>query len=135
MATSNDRLLGDAELIASAALPNADATPPTVTLDLGPQPFSAVERIGITLKTTAATAVNAKTLIFTFQHSDAATSGYGAIAELGAITVIGASTSYAAFTRKVKLPPSIKRYLRVSCQGESGGGNASDGTMTLSATY
>ena len=135
MATANDRLLKDALLIASAALPNADATPPTVTLDLGVQPFSAVERIGVTLATTASTAVNAKTLVFTFQHSDAATSGYATIAELGIITVTGAATAYSAFTQKVKLPPSIKRYLRVSCQGEAGGGNASNGAMTLSATY
>jgi hypothetical protein len=119
-------------LTKTIGLPDADATTVTVGIDLGPQPYAAVENLDAVVSTTTATAVNAKVLTITVQHSDTLGSGYAAVPELGTLTITGAATAYAATTRIYKLPPTIKRFVRLSALGDDGGGDATDGTMILS---
>jgi hypothetical protein len=133
MPTSKARILGDAKLTASIALPNADATPPVTTpIDLGPQPWNAIEGLSLKVSTTTGTGVNAKIITITVQHSDSAGSGFAAVPSLATLAITAASSAYAATTRTYAMPPDLKRYVRLSCAGESGGGNASNGAATIS---
>jgi hypothetical protein len=135
MPNANDRLLKDAQLIASTALPNA-ANTVTATINLGPQPYSASERINIRINTTAGNGANNSTITAVFQHSNESNANFTNIPELATLVLTDANNAgYPATERKVKLPQSARQYLRVSATGVTGGGNAANGTLTLSATY
>lgn len=134
--TDNSRRLGDAELTATIALPVAGATVNTPVIDLGTQPYAAIESINVVVETTEATGVNGKTLTVTLQESDAAGSGFATAVGLGSRVITGAASKYAASTFTYKLQPGAKRYLRatvVSLDGASG--NSSDGDVTASVRY
>ena len=135
MATANDRLLKDALLIASTALPNASNTV-TATINLGPQPYSASEHINIRINTTAGNGANNSTITIVVQSSNESNANFTNIPELATLVLTDDDDAgYPATERKLKLPQSVKQYLRCTAIGVTGGGNAANGTLTLSATY
>jgi hypothetical protein len=131
-APDNTRRLGDALLKTSGDLPNAANTVTTTSIDLGPQPYSATESLVALLQTTAGTGANAKNITITLQDSAEANANFAAVATLGATITTETGGSYPAVTARYKLPPGLKRYVRLSATGETNGGNGAGGTMTLS---
>jgi len=133
MPNANERLLQDATLRKAAALPNAANTTTTASIDLGPQPYNATEDLVVRIDTIQATGANSKNITITVQDSDEPAASFAAVAGLGPLVIAGNTTAYPATVRKsIKLPTTTKRYIRISATGEANGGDAGDGTMTLS---
>jgi hypothetical protein len=130
------RKLQDALLTVSKAMANADAVVNTDPLDLGSvTPFPVTESIAAKIATTAATGVNTKIITIKVQHSDESDDNFTDVAELASLNITAATNAYAATERTVPLPPSIKRYVRLTQTGEDGGGNASNGTVSLTLLF
>ena len=131
----NERRLKDASLIKPIALPNAAATVSTASIDLGATtPFPVGDQFSVQVATTAATGVDTKIITVTIEDS-ADNSSFAAETGLSTLAITAASSSYAATSRSVALPPGARRYIRASATGESGGGNASNGTLTLQLVF
>ena len=127
------RLIQDASLTAVIALPAAAASSNTPGIDLGQTTLDAAhEKIDVLLTVPAVTAlVDTKTIIYTFQDS-ADNSSFAAIPELSAVTSLGAGgVGAAAVSRRVKLPGSTRRFLRVNAAVLAAGGDNTAVSMTL----
>lgn len=123
----------DADLKKSAAMANAAGTADTASIDLGDADPSqrGVDIPDLLIKTTAATGVNTHVNTLTVQDS-ADNISFAAVAFLPAFTITAAGGAYAAQTLRTKLPlHNVRRYIRLHDATDSGGGNATDGTMTL----
>lgn len=109
-------------LISTKALPAAGATANGDSIDLGAS--SSPEAVQFNLSVAAVPAlVDAKTIIYTFEDS-ADNSSFAAIAELSTVTSTGAGgVGAAAVDRNVYLPPSVRRYVRVSATVLAAGGS------------
>jgi len=121
----------DANLIATAAMPNAANTVNTSVLTL---PQRAVRpctsQIRARLYNTVATGANSKNITYTLFGSNES-NGANAVA-LRAFTVAGNAANHAASAREVYIDPEAdRRYLFASATGEANGGNAADGTFGL----
>lgn len=131
----SERRFKDASLTKTIALPSGAATAATASIDLGKtKPFPITEKFHCKLTTTAATGVNDKTIVLSLQDS-ANNSSFAAIAGTGTLTIVAASSAYAAGSLTVSLSPGTRRYIRAVAVGESGGGNASDGDLTLDLLF
>jgi hypothetical protein len=119
------RNIQDASLTSVKALPAAGASASQTGIDLGQITADCInEHVDVLLTTPAVPAlVDAKTIIYTFEDSaDNAT--FAAIPELATVTSLGAGgAGAAAVSRRVKLPPSTRRYLRVSATVLAAGGD------------
>jgi hypothetical protein len=117
-------------------MPSGNATANTTAVDLGKTlPFPITEAFHVKLSTTVATGANNKNITVKLQDS-ADNSSFANIAELGAITVQDANgAGYPVGTLTVQLPPDTRRYLRAQATGEANGGNAADGTLTVSFLF
>jgi len=127
----------DLNLSVTKALPAAAATNYSDAIDLGAvAPGASVEEIDLLLEVPATPSlVDAKTITFTFQDS-ADNSSFAAIAELATLVLTGASSAgAAAATRRVKLPPSVRRYVRVSQAVLTAGGDNTAISSTLSLVF
>lgn len=121
---------------AALALPNAANVVNTNGLDLGAVvPFPLTESIQVKLVTTEATGANNLNLSFYLQDSADNTT----FANIGNVGIVGkineGSNVYAATTFVTVLPPVTRRYIRCAVAGEANGGNASDGTVTMSLLF
>lgn len=126
------REIKDAGLKVTFALPNAANTVNSNAIDLGSTtPYPITEVIQVRLSATVATGANSLNINYVIQHSAEAAANFTNIAELAVKVVAGNATNHPVFSHNVALPPSTKRYLRVSAKGEANGGNAADGTGTL----
>lgn len=132
MATpDNSRGLQDALLTVSTALPNAGNTVNTNGIDLGSAtPFPVTEGFTVQVATTAGTGANSKNITIVLQDS-ADNTTFANIATLGTTVIAEANSAYAATTANYSLPKATRRYLRASATGEANGGNAADGTLTV----
>ena len=131
------RNIQDSALVVTKALPAAAATAYTDALDLGEtSPAVAVEKVEVLLTVPATPSlVDAKTIIYTFADS-ADNSSFTAIAELATVTSTGAaSAGAAAVSQRVKLPPSVRRYVRVGATVLTAGGDNTAVSMTLAARF
>ena len=115
----------DTDLIASVALPAANASASTAALDLG---VTYADQLGIvTAELTLpalANLVDDKTV--TVSVTDCATSGgsYAAVAGIGNLVVTGAGGNGSdATTWTLYLPPHTKRYIKAKADVLVGGGN------------
>lgn len=128
----NIRGIVDVEKQESVALPNADATVNTPPIDLEvEQPTPTTEKFLVEVETSAATGDDDKTITIALQQSDNPDSGWENIPELATLGVTEVGGEYPPTSRQVYLPPRAKRYIRATATGEVGGGNASDGTLTI----
>lgn len=116
-----NRILKDAELIVTTALPAAAANNNSVAIDLG---YGVPENVQFELTVPATPSlVDAKTIIYTIQDS-ADNSSFAAIASLATVTSTGAaSAGAAAVSHTVALPPSVRRYVRVNAAVLTAGGD------------
>jgi len=135
---TNERRLKDSQLVSnSAALPNAGNTVNTNIIDLGiATPYPITERIVAQLVTTQSTGANSKNINIVIQDcADSNASNFANIATLRGKVIAGNSANYPSSTTNFALPPNTKRYLRAVATGEANGGDASDGTFTLSLLF
>ncbi len=139
MATpTNERRLKDSQLVSnSAALPNAGNTVNTNIIDFGiATPYSITERIVAQLVTTQSTGANSKNINIVIQDcADSNASNFANIATLRGKVIAGNAANYPSSTTNYALPPNTKRYIRAVATGEANGGDASDGTFTLSLLF
>jgi hypothetical protein len=119
----------------SAALPNAANTINTNVIDLGTAtPFPTTGRFTAQIVTTQSTGANSKNINVTIADS-ADNSSFTNIAVIGTKVVAGNAANFPASTTNFSLPPSTRRYIRVTATGEANGGNAADGTVTLKLLF
>ncbi len=131
----NVRAITDAELSKNVALPNAANTTNTNGINLGTaQPFPVTEQIAVKIVTTAGTGANNKNVNIRLQDS-ADNSSFTNIATLAVVSINEGGSSYAATTEVFALPNDVRRYIRASATGEADGGNAADGTLTVSVCF
>lgn len=131
------RLLKDAALKTVKALPAAAASNSQTALDLGQVTAESANEAFDALLTVPATPslVDAKTIIYTFEDS-ADNSSFAAIPELATVTSTGAGgAGAAAVSRRVKLPPSTRRYVRVSAAVLAAGGDNTAISYTLELCF
>ncbi len=123
----------DKALKQSIAMPNAANTVNTNGIDLGAvTPFPITEKITVQLSHTTATSANTLNMnIRLMDSADNSTFANVAVFANPLIRTTGVSTSYAANSVVITLPPTIRRYIRATALGEANGGNASDGTFAI----
>jgi len=135
-AALNRRLL-DANLTKRIALPSAAGTVNSASIDLGSVNLgSASDELEgeISYEATPSLA-NSATLTMTVQDS-ADNSSFAAVASLATLVVTGSGgTGAAASSRTFRLPPTTRRYVRISIVESSAGGDnsAKYGTLKLFA--
>ena len=126
-----ERRFQDASLNANVALPNAATVFNTAAVDLGKTtPFPITEKFYVTLATTTATGANNKNITVKMQDS-ADNVTFANIAALGSLMV----TDNNGAGYPVQLPPTTRRYIRGSATGEANGGNAANGTLSVSLLF
>lgn len=132
----SSRLRQDAALNANVTLPNAATVKNTAGVDLGKTlPFPLTESFHVKLSTSVATGANNKNITVVMQDS-ADNTTFANISATGALTVTDANGGgYPAGSITVSLPPATRRYIRGSATGEANGGNAADGTLTVTLLF
>ena len=132
----SERVLQDASLNANVALPNAATVKNTAGVDLGKTlPFPLQEGFHVKLATSTATGANNKNITVKVQDS-ADNTTFANIAACAALTVTDNNgAGYPAGSLTVTLPPVTRRYIRGSATGEANGGNAADGTLTVTLLF
>lgn len=136
-AANQTRRLQDANLTKTKALPAAAAANASDSIDLGSTTLGPVAdeiEVDISIEATPSL-VDDKTITLTLKDS-ADDSTFTAIAGLATLVVTGASSAgAAAASRRLKLPPSTRRYLRLDAAVLTAGGDntAKSYTMTVLA--
>ena len=128
------RNLQDALLIKSSALPAANASNATASIDLtattqDESPFE----VSLSVPATPNLA-DTKKITFTFEDS-ADNSSFAAIAPLATLVVTGTASGGAAAERIVRLPGVTRRYIRASAAVESAGGTNTAVSYTLGLIF
>ena len=128
-----NRILKDAELIKTKALPAANANANCDSIELGAG-FPAGVQVQLTVPALPALA-DAKTVTYTFQQSDD-NATWVAIPELATVVSTGAGgAGCAAVDHRVSLPPSVKKYLNVNAAVLLGGGDNTAKSFTLALVF
>lgn len=131
------RMLEDAALKTVKALPAAAAAASQTAIDLGQVTSESVnEAFDVLLSVPAVPAlVDAKTIIYQFEDS-ADNSSFAAIAQLATVTSTGAGgAGAAAVSHRVKLPPSTRRYVRVTATVLAAGGDNTGVSFTTKLLF
>jgi len=130
------RSIQDALTKAELALPNAANQVNTAVIDLGSNaPFPINEAVDVKLSIGAGTSANTLNINIHVQDSNESNANFTNIAELSSWVNLGVSVNYVAATRVVKLPPTVKRYIRATAKGEANGGDASDANFSIELLY
>lgn len=131
------RFTKDAALVILTALAAAGATANSAAINLGAvEPGQLVNEFDVLIEVPATPSlVDAKTVIFTLQDSADGTT-FAAIPELATLTILGAGgVGAAAAERRVKLPTSVRQYLRLSQVTLAAGGDNTAISSTLSLVF
>lgn len=120
----NLRNIQDALLSVTKALPAANASNYTDSLDLGQVNGGEIENINLVVEVEATTTLVAtKTITLTLKDSDD-DSTFAAVAGVAALTVTGKEDNgSAAFELRLRLPPDTKRYIRLDAAVAASGGD------------
>lgn len=131
----NSRTLKDAGLSVNIALPNAANQVNSNVIDLvQATPFPMTTKFTAQVATTQSTGANSLNINYTIADS-ADNSSFANVVSLGSIVVAGNAANYPASTTNFQLPPGTRRYIRATAKGEANGGNAADGTITLTLLF
>ena len=134
----------DATKQANVALPNAANTVCTAAIDLeAGDPFPTTGEFTVQIVTTAGTGnANSNNINVALQTANAYTNGVvntGNFANIVGLTfpsIASVNGNYPATTFNVLLPPGgVSRFIRATALGEAGGGNSSNGTITLQLLF
>lgn len=141
----NSRILADAAMKVTKALPAASGAQTTTSnaLDLKVAvPYPTTETINVSLTTEASADGNSVTgnivLQDTTANSDGTANGaaWANITNLGYVhTITQASGSTAATAALLKLPPSVRQFIRMRIQVPANTGNLSDADATLQLLF
>ncbi len=136
----NQRRLIDATYRTSIALPATATTANTNGLDLiQSTPYPTTERIIVNVAISAANGANNKNLNVRLQYSTDNSTNWTNIAEVANPLISAIDNNGAGFSAtqaNIQLPPyTIGRYLRAQAQAETNGGNAANGTVTLTLFF
>ncbi len=132
------RNLQDAQLAATANLPNAANTVNASGIDLGAAaPYPIQEKLTAQISHTAAPGANNKNINFALQDSadNTAFANVSLIANPVLRSVDANNNGHSANSVTIALPPSIRRYIRCTATGELNGGDSSAGTFTLKLLF
>lgn len=130
---SESFLRQDARLTVTRVLPASTTAVVSSSIDLG-SPASLNAMVGIAcdvvLDVPATTVATGQTLTFVVQDSADGVS-FAQIAHLNGLTLTGVSNATAAATRIWRLPPTVRRFIRLSCTASATAGDQSAFTATL----
>ena len=128
------RNLQDALLIKSSALPAANASNATASIDLTAtnQGLTYFE-VSLSVPATPNLA-DTKKITFTFEDS-ADNSSFAAVAPLATLVVTGTASGGAAAERIVRLPGVTRRYIRAAAAVESAGGTNTAVSYTIGLIF
>lgn len=137
MAAPTSRQIADANLSANIALPNAANTVNTNGIDLGATtPWPTTEGVQVKIVTTAGTGANSKNInIRLMDSADNSTFANIGNAANPLLVIAEANSAYAATTLYSSIPINCRRYVRGTAVGEANGGNAADGTLTVTLVF
>lgn len=128
------RNINDANFIVSRALPTADGTVTSTTIDLECGVYFAPENVELEVTVPALTATqlpNADTLTITVQAGSAT----APTTELFRLPVITGSTGYAGGVVRYRLPSNCPRYLNVKFVAAGGTGDISASAATIKLLF
>ncbi len=132
----NVRGLLDANFIKNVALPNAANTVNTNGMDLVQAiPYPVTQYVVLQVNTTQSTGANTKNINYNVQDSADNSTNWTNIPTLRAQTIAGNAANFPASSTNFSLPPSTRRYVRVSALGEANGGDASDGVVNAQLLF
>lgn len=130
------RYLTDVDLKKSIALPAANASSNTASIDLRQEPvFPLNEQFEVEISIPALPdLVSAKSATFTLKHStDDET--FTAIPEVEPVVVLADGDGGDAVVRTIHLPGATHRYIRLDAEVELGGGDNTDVDATLALKF
>lgn len=132
MNLENKRSLGDADLKVTANVGAANVSASTTSIDLS-QAYCASEGYAVELGSPALPNIaNGQSLTYTLEDSAESNANFSAIAGLGTFAVTGEPNIGApAKTFQYKLPPTAKRYIRASSNGNAASSTAAQFTLSL----
>lgn len=130
---TNTRLVRDAQLSVTKALPAAAANNNSGTIDLGTGPFHQEEIvIEISIPAMSAHSDTTKNVVIKLQDS-ADDSTYNDVSPAISFTLAGvASTGTSATVKRLKLPPGTRRYIQFNQAVDSGGPTLTAKSVTYS---
>jgi hypothetical protein len=135
MALLNQKGLTDLNLTVTKALPAANASNDSDSLDLGTTTGGRIPRVELDVSLPATPdLVDTKTITLTLQDS-ADNSSFTAIADIPAIVVTGADSTGPAISRRFKLPIGVRKYVRLHQAVENGGGDNTAIKSTLALVF
>lgn len=118
------------------ALPNAANQVNTGVIDLGSNaPFPIQESFAVRLSIGAGTSANTKNINIQIADSNESNANFTNISQLAAFVNLGVSVNYVAANIDVKLPQTVKRYIRATATGEANGGDASNANVTIALLF
>ena len=128
---NSERRIRDKALEVVTALPAADASADSDSLDLGAAGVASLERAELEISIPAlASLANDKDVTVTVQDS-ADNSSFAAVNELSTVVVTGGGgTGSDAATQKVRLPSTTRRYVRLNLAVEAAGGDNTGDIVT-----
>lgn len=124
--------LRDKSLIQTKALPNGAASTVTDGFDLETSSGEFLANVELDLSVPALTATevaDTQTITYIVEHSAAA--DFGSVTTLMTLQTVTGSTGVAALNRRIRLPSTVQRYVRVKAT-KTGASNASTSSMTVS---
>jgi hypothetical protein len=139
---TNDRLLQDALVSATVALPATAALANTGNINLQvATPYPTTETINVLVSTTAS--ANGNSVNGTIVLQDAATNSDGTantttwanIATLGTVKIVEGASATVATSNTFKLPPGCRQFIRAQAQLVANTADLSDSNMTIKLLF
>lgn len=128
-----DRNIRDSDLIISKAIPAQNTNEDSSALAIGAS-FPEGVQVEVAVPATPSLA-NGQTVTVTIQDS-ANNASFAAIPELATLVITGAGgTGGPATTRKVQLPPSARKFLRMNIAASATAGNNTAVSATMSLLF
>ena len=130
---SDSFLRQDARLTVTRVLPSTTSAVQSAAIDLGSGALLNAlvgTTCDVVLEVPATTTATGQTLTFVVQDSADGVS-FAQIAACNSLTLTGVSNATAATTRIWRLPPTVRRFIRLSCSPSSTAGDLSAFTATL----
>ena len=123
----------DAFLTLTRAFGAAGATVTSTSIDLQPEPALVGALSDVVITTPALTSgeiASAQTITIRI-HDSADNSSFANLPELESLTLTGGGSGTGAQTRRVRRPPSVRRYIRLNMVTGAGAGGPSPKSGTL----
>jgi hypothetical protein len=136
MSLLDQKGLTDANLSVSKALPAAGATNDSDSIDLGTTSGGRVPRVELQVSLPATPSLADTKHVTLTVYDSADNSSFAAVADIPAISIVGAGgVGAAAYSHNFKLPLGIRKYLRLHQAVEAAGGDNIAISSTLKLVF